>query len=35
VATKNHPAGDFPYKAEGKYHESVVLDLDYTVALPR
>jgi 2-methylfumaryl-CoA hydratase len=35
VATKNRPAGDFPYKKDGKYDDSVLLDLDYTVALPR
>lgn len=36
VATKDRPAGDFPYKGEdGKYDPSVVLDFDYTVALPR
>ncbi|MET0282884.1 MAG: MaoC family dehydratase [Polyangiales bacterium] len=35
VATKNKPAGDFPYKKDGKYDDSVVLDLDYTLALPR
>jgi 2-methylfumaryl-CoA hydratase len=35
VATKNHPAADFPYKKEGKYDDAVVLDLDYTLALPR
>ncbi len=35
VATKNHPAADFPYKKEGKYDDSVVLDLDLTLALPR
>jgi 2-methylfumaryl-CoA hydratase len=35
VATKNHPASDFPYKLDGKYHDAVVLDLDYTLALPR
>jgi 2-methylfumaryl-CoA hydratase len=35
VATKNHPAADFPYKKDGKYDDAVVLDLDYTVALPR
>lgn len=36
VATKNHPAEDFPLKTDdGKYHKDVVLDLDYTVALPR
>jgi len=36
VATKDCPAGAFPYKAEdGKYDPSVVLDLDYTVVVPR
>jgi 2-methylfumaryl-CoA hydratase len=35
VATKNAPAGKFPYKQSGKYDDSVVLDLDYTAALPR
>ncbi|MBK5222963.1 MAG: MaoC family dehydratase [Acidimicrobiia bacterium] len=36
VATKDRPAGDFPYKGDdGKYDASVVLDLDYTLALPR
>ncbi|HEY6878506.1 MAG TPA: MaoC family dehydratase [Polyangiales bacterium] len=35
VATKNKPAGEFPYKKDGKYDDSVVLDLDYTLALPR
>jgi 2-methylfumaryl-CoA hydratase len=35
VATKNVPAGAFPYKKDGKYDDSVVLDLDYTLALPR
>jgi 2-methylfumaryl-CoA hydratase len=35
VATKNKPASAFPYKKDGKYDDSVVLDLDYTVALPR
>ena len=39
VATKDHACGDFPYKAEvdGKlrYDPAVVLDLDYTVILPR
>lgn len=36
VATKDHPAGDFPYKGDdGKYDPSVVLDFDFTVALPR
>ncbi|MEI2640537.1 MAG: MaoC family dehydratase [Microthrixaceae bacterium] len=36
VATKDRPAGDFPYKGDdNKYDPSVVLDFDYTVALPR
>jgi 2-methylfumaryl-CoA hydratase len=35
VATKNRPAADFPYKKDGKYDDAVVLDLDYTLALPR
>jgi 2-methylfumaryl-CoA hydratase len=35
VATKNHPAADFPYKKDGKYDDALVLDLDYTLALPR
>lgn len=36
VATKDRPAGDFPYKSEdGRYDPSVVLDFDFTVALPR
>jgi 2-methylfumaryl-CoA hydratase len=35
VATKNQPCGSFPLKKDGKYEEAVVLDLDYTVALPR
>lgn len=36
VATKEHPAADFPLRGEdGKYDPAVVLDLDYTVALPR
>jgi 2-methylfumaryl-CoA hydratase len=35
VATKNRPGSDFPYKKDGKYDDSVVLDLDYTLALPR
>jgi 2-methylfumaryl-CoA hydratase len=35
VATKNKPASEFPYKKDGKYDDSVVLDLDYTLALPR
>ncbi|MDX1581167.1 MAG: MaoC family dehydratase [Alphaproteobacteria bacterium] len=36
VATKDHPAGDFPHKGEdGKYLPQVVLDLDYWVLMPR
>ncbi|MGF1609199.1 MAG: MaoC family dehydratase [Kiloniellales bacterium] len=36
VATKDRPCADFPYQgAEGKLDPAVVLDLDYTVLLPR
>jgi 2-methylfumaryl-CoA hydratase len=35
VATKNQPGATFPYKKDGKYDDSVVLDLDLTLALPR
>ena len=35
VATNNRPEEDFPHKKYGKYDDSVVLDLDYTLALPR
>ncbi|MFT5390026.1 MAG: 2-methylfumaryl-CoA hydratase [Gammaproteobacteria bacterium] len=36
VATKDRPAGDFPLRDDGgRYDPSVVLDLDYTVAMPR
>ena len=36
VATKDRPCADFPHKtAEGKYDPAVVLDLDYTVLMPR
>jgi 2-methylfumaryl-CoA hydratase len=35
VATKNRACSDFPYKKDGKYDDAVVLDLDYTLALPR
>lgn len=36
VATKDRPCGDFPYKdAAGKVDPAVVLDLDYTVLMPR
>ena len=36
VGTKDQPCADFPLKGEdGKYDPAVVLDLDYTVLLPR
>jgi 2-methylfumaryl-CoA hydratase len=36
LATKDRPCGDFPRPdADGKYPAEVVLDLDYTVLLPR
>ncbi len=35
VATKNRQAAGFPYKQDDKYEDGVVLDLDYTVAIPR
>lgn len=36
VAAKNRPCGDWPGKgADGKYHPSVVLDLDYWLLMPR
>ncbi len=36
VATKDHPCADFPLRGEdGKYLPHVVLDLDYTVLMPR
>jgi 2-methylfumaryl-CoA hydratase len=36
IATKNRAAADFPLKdADGKYLADVVLDLDYTVLVPR
>ena len=36
VACKDHPCADFPLKTEdGKYSESVVLDFDYSVFMPR
>ncbi len=36
VAAKDLPCGDFPLKhADGKYHPAVVLDLDYTIVMPR
>ena len=36
VATKDHPCADVPLRGEdGKYLPHVVLDLDYTVLMPR
>jgi 2-methylfumaryl-CoA hydratase len=36
VATKDHPAVDFPLQGEdGKYEPSVVLDLDYWALIPK
>jgi 2-methylfumaryl-CoA hydratase len=36
IAAKDHPCADFPKAdAAGKYPESVVLDLDYSVLMPR
>jgi 2-methylfumaryl-CoA hydratase len=36
VATKDSTCADFPFKeASGKYNDSVVLDFDYTVLIPR
>jgi len=36
VATKDQPCADFPYKGDdGRHAESVVLDFDYTVLIPR
>lgn len=36
VAAKDHPCADFPLKGgAGKYVPAVVLDLDYTVLMPR
>jgi 2-methylfumaryl-CoA hydratase len=36
IATKDRPCADFPAPdAAGKYPVEVVLDLDYTVLLPR
>jgi 2-methylfumaryl-CoA hydratase len=35
VATKNQSGAQFPLKKDGKYEDAVVLDLDYTLALPR
>lgn len=35
IAVKNHPCADFPGKTEDGYHESVMLDLDYWLVMPR
>jgi 2-methylfumaryl-CoA hydratase len=36
VAVKDRDCADFPYRDEaGDYLDSVVLDLDYTVLMPR
>ncbi len=36
VAAKDRPCADFPYRdADGNYDPAVVLDLDYTVFMPR
>jgi len=35
IAAKNHPCADFPGKTEDGYHESVMLDLDYWLVMPR
>ncbi len=36
VAAKDQPCADHPHKgADGAYHPAVVLDLDYTVLMPR
>ena len=36
VAAKDHPCADFPDRDDaGAYHPAVVLDLDYTVLMPR
>ena len=36
VATKDRPCADFPGRStDGDYHGAVVLDLDYTVLMPR
>lgn len=35
IAAKNHPCADFPGKTEDGYHESVMLDLDYWLIMPR
>jgi 2-methylfumaryl-CoA hydratase len=36
IAAKDHPCTDFPKASgDGKYPEPVVLDLDYSVLMPR
>jgi 2-methylfumaryl-CoA hydratase len=35
IAVKNHTCADFPGKTEDGYHESVMLDLDYWLVMPR
>ena len=35
IATKNQPCADFPGKTDDGYHESVMLDLDYWLVMPR
>ena len=36
VALKDHPGGDFPDRGEdGRHHPSIVLDIDYTVLIPK
>lgn len=35
VATKDHPAGDFPLRSGEGYDPDVLLDLDYWVLMPR
>ena len=36
VATKNQPCDGFPYQTDdGAMHESVILDFDYWVLMPR
>ncbi len=35
IAVKNQPCADFPGKTEDGYHESVMLDLDYWLVMPR
>ena len=36
IAAKDHPCADWPRKgADGKYHPSVVLELDYWLLMPR